>query len=126
MPFSDRRHQECLEKVDELKLEGNGLFKAGSWTEALVAYRTALGHLPPRKRTLNQSADRDPSAATDNTEAPADEHDEPPQNELEPPSVLESECSKARAILNANIAACLIKLVSSNDLHQTTKALILI
>lgn len=126
MPFSDRRHQECLEKVDELKLEGNGLFKAGSWTEALVAYRTALGHLPPRKRTLNQSADRDPSAATDDAEAPADEHDESPQNEPEPPNVLESECSKARAILNANIAACLIKLVSSNDLHQTTKALILI
>jgi len=92
-----------------------------------VAYKTALGHLPPRKRTLNQSADSDPSVATDDAEAPTDDDDKSPQNvQAEPPSMLESECSKARAILNANIAACLIKLVSSDDLHQATKVLILV
>ncbi|KAL4068232.1 hypothetical protein V8B97DRAFT_873149 [Scleroderma yunnanense] len=111
--------KECLEKADELKLEGNGLFKAGSWTEALVAYRTALGYLPPRKRPLNQSADHDPITATD------DAHDEQLQNvQPEPASALELECSKVRAILNANIAACLMKLEDNQGvIDACTRAL---
>ena len=37
----------------------------------------------------------------------------------EPPSVFESECSKARVILNANIAARLVKLVSTANQQNT-------
>ena len=35
--------------------------------------------------------------------------------------MLESECSKSRATLHANIAACLIKLVNFENLGQTTQ-----
>ncbi|KAI6136796.1 TPR-like protein [Pisolithus sp. B1] len=99
----------CLDKVNDLKLEGNDLFKASKWTEALVAYRTALSHLPPRKRPVNQPADEDPSSS-DNAETP-DEHNKTPEStQPEAPTEDEVEFSKARAVVNANIAACLIKL----------------
>ncbi|KAI6132666.1 TPR-like protein [Pisolithus croceorrhizus] len=99
----------CLDKVNDLKLEGNDLFKASKWTEALVAYRTALSHLPPRKHPVNRPADEDPSSS-DNAETP-DEHNKTPENtQPEAPTEDEVEFSKARAVVNANIAACLIKL----------------
>lgn len=102
--------KQCLDKANGLKLEGNDLFKAGKWTEALVAYRTALSHLPPRKRpaTVNQPNDVDPSSS-DITETP-DEHDKAVESTPEAPTQDEVELSKARAVVNANIAACLIKL----------------
>lgn len=102
--------KQCLDKANGLKLEGNDLFKAGKWTEALVAYRTALSHLPPRKRpaTVNQPNDVDPSSS-DITETP-DEHDKAVGGTPEAPTQDEVELSKARAVVNANIAACLIKL----------------
>ncbi|KAG1715636.1 hypothetical protein ID866_1518 [Astraeus odoratus] len=100
-------HVQCLEKANELKLEGNELFKASKWSEALVAYRTGLGHLPRRKRSLKHPADRELSS-DDGTE---EDHDEAPQHaEQEPPSEVERECAKARAVLHSNIAACLTKL----------------
>ncbi|KAI6158763.1 TPR-like protein [Pisolithus thermaeus] len=100
----------CLDKVNDLKLEGNDLFKASKWTEALVAYRTALSHLPPRKHPVNRPADEDPSSS-DNAETP-DEHNKTPENtQPEAPTEDEVEFSKARAVVNANIAACLIKLM---------------
>lgn len=99
----------CLDEANVLKLEGNDLFKTSKWTEALVAYRTALSHLPPRKRPVNQPVDEDPSFS-DNADTP-DEHNKTPESPLpEAPTEDEVELSKARAVINANIAACLIKL----------------
>ncbi|KAG8219970.1 hypothetical protein J3R82DRAFT_975 [Butyriboletus roseoflavus] len=90
--------KEHLDKANELKREGNGLFKATKWNEALVSYRTALSQLPPAKPELDQadidspgSRQRSPSvepsaaAVTDN------------------PNTVDSECAKARAVLYANI-----------------------
>lgn len=101
--------KQCLDEANSLKLEGNDLFKAGKWTEALVAYRTALSHLPPRRHPVNPPADGDPSSS-DITGAP-DEHDKTPEStQPEAPTEDDVELSKARAVVNANIAACLIKL----------------
>ncbi|KAI6045002.1 TPR-like protein [Pisolithus marmoratus] len=104
-----RGRSQCLDEANSLKLEGNDLFKAGKWTEALVAYRTALSHLPPRRHPVNPPADGDPSSS-DITGAP-DEHDKTPEStQPEAPTEDDVELSKARAVVNANIAACLIKL----------------
>lgn len=106
-----------LEKASGLKQEGNELFKKGEWTEALVAYRTALGHVPPKTPPLDEPVNGDPSA-DDNTrtgsrrdEIPDDAPPSPSPPPPKPPiSESEAECAKARAVLHANIAACLVKL----------------
>ncbi|CAL1695387.1 unnamed protein product [Somion occarium] len=78
--------QRCLQQADELKAEGNDHFRAKSWDEALAQYRSALGHLPKRKGKQRET------------------------DEVEEPEPLASECAKARAVLNANIGACYVKL----------------
>ncbi|KIJ68237.1 hypothetical protein HYDPIDRAFT_106388, partial [Hydnomerulius pinastri MD-312] len=105
--------RECLDKANELKLEGNDLFKASRWNEALVSYRTALAQLPPRKRTAERHTDHGPSSEPTD----ADSGHEQPSGEStnrsaspEAPDELDEECSKARAVLYANIGACLLKL----------------
>lgn len=117
-------HQQQLEKASGLKQEGNELFKKGEWTEALVAYRTALGHVPPKTPPLDEPVNGDPSA-DDNTrtgsrrdEIPDDAPPSPSPPPPKPPiSESEAECAKARAVLHANIAACLVKLVSSHSIR---------
>ena len=99
-----------------MKQEGNDHFRAKRWDEALVAYRSALGHLPSRPRSNDLGNDesdgphRDDVPDGESTELEP-EPEVPPPQQL-PPSELEVECAKARAVLNANIAACHMKLVS--------------
>lgn len=61
---------------------------------------------------MEQDIDSGPDQqATDGTDA----GDEPPDPDLEPTPLSETEqdCAKARSILNGNIGACHVKLVSS-------------
>ncbi|KAF8446129.1 TPR-like protein [Boletus edulis BED1] len=96
--------REQLDKANELKLEGNELFKARKWNEALVSYRTALSHLPPRNRSdkpdLDQ-ADVDSQGLTEDPNMAA---------VSDIPDALDAECEKARSVLYANIGACLSKM----------------
>ncbi|KIL70642.1 hypothetical protein M378DRAFT_56382, partial [Amanita muscaria Koide BX008] len=94
--------QACLRYAEELKSDGNDHFRAGSWNEALGVYRSGLGRLPPRKEKKTQDTDNETVA----------EGSDPIQDEDEEETALDKECSSARAVLNANIAACYVKLVS--------------
>lgn len=103
-----------MTEADELKLEGNESFRASRWSEALVSYRTALSRLPMRKKQSVspdslQDDGSDEGARSSSSEVPA-------QEEVNTPTELEAECCKARAVLNANIGACLVKLVCESML----------
>lgn len=91
---------DTLDRANELKLQGNDLFKASKWTEALVSYKTALGHLPPRTQSATDIDSPEPTGDPTVAAAP------------DVPDALDAQCAKARAVLYANIGACLSKLVS--------------
>ncbi|KAJ7130079.1 TPR-like protein [Mycena crocata] len=99
---------ESLRIAEELKIEGNDHFRAGKWDEALVAYRTGLGRLPPRKQEPSPAIieDEDDISAHDEPEAST----APKEDEDVSMTAEETECAKARAVLNANIGACFVKL----------------
>ncbi|KAJ7102207.1 TPR-like protein [Mycena belliarum] len=107
---------ESLRIADEFKSEGNDHFRARRWNEALVAYRAGLGRLPkkakPEVRPPTEDEDDIPSTeeSTDTAAAKVD------QVALTPEEV---ECAKARAVLNANIGACYVKL---DDHKQAVEA----
>jgi len=97
-----------LDEASQLKLEGNESFKAAKWNEALVSYRTALSHLPPQKRSTEPDRDHD---VHDDPPGPSQQPSDPsPATVTDIPNQLHPECAKARAVLYANIAACLSKL----------------
>jgi hypothetical protein len=109
-----------LQEAAEIKEEGNDSFRGQQWNDALVAYRRALARLPKRP-VADSSASRkgkaresdDPLDTSEGdvvNEQLKDAPDEMPH--AEPPEQ-QTQCSKARAILNANIAACYVKLVST-------------
>ncbi|KAG1755086.1 TPR-like protein [Suillus paluster] len=104
--------KKCITEADELKQEGNESFRASAWSEALVSYRTALSRLPTRKKqppspdSLQDDASNG-GAQSSSSKVPTREEGPEPANT---PSELEAECAKARAVLNANIGACLVKL----------------
>ncbi|KAJ7706475.1 hypothetical protein B0H17DRAFT_919415 [Mycena rosella] len=108
--------QECLRIADEFKSEGNLHFRAQRWDEALVAYRAGLGRLPKKAKPASQPLVDDdddgapPTPEADNTAAKDDEV---------VMTAEETECAKARAILNANIGACFVKL---DDHKQAVEA----
>lgn len=113
--------RERLDKANELKLEGNESFKATKWNEALVSYRTALGHLPPRHPPAEPGSDQ----ADLDSPGPTTEPDVASMSDGV--DVLDAECAKVRAVLHANIAACLLKLVSrarlsASQAHPSNRA----
>ena len=89
-------------------------------------YKSALGHLPQRmesrrptqcesgNRDLDHSEDKPDGVPyqgdRDDTGAGNLEIEHPPDPILPPELCME--CAKARSVLNANIAACFVKLVS--------------
>ncbi|TNY18824.1 hypothetical protein DMC30DRAFT_418483 [Rhodotorula diobovata] len=100
--------RDLLEHAQELKQRGNAEFGQGRWEFALETYREGLRELPVRRRTASVKGKEKalPSqVGTDGEDgasyAKAGEVDE--EAELE-------ELSELRAILSANIAACLLKL----------------
>lgn len=110
--------KKALEEAEELKREGNDYFRASEWTEALVAYRTALGRLPKRQNPQpSPGGSNKPVNDPDEDTSPPDEGSSDqqsaqpaqlPEAELTP---LQFEYAKARSVLNANVAACHMKLV---------------
>ncbi|KAJ7786019.1 TPR-like protein [Mycena metata] len=105
---------ESLRIADEFKNEGNDHFRARRWDEALVAYRAGLGRVPKRREPqLQPNADVDDDSLVDeDRETPKDQTPIPLTPE-------ETECAKARAVLNANIGACFVKL---DDHKQAVEA----
>ena len=121
--WTETRIKESLTKAEELKNEGNGAFKSGEWSEALVSYRTALSHLPPRKDKKKERKRQEPDSDDEqpSSSPPAQSNEESVD---EPDGPLELECSKARSVLNANIGACYLKLGNNkNAVDACTKAL---
>ncbi|EMD42203.1 hypothetical protein CERSUDRAFT_42893, partial [Gelatoporia subvermispora B] len=109
--------QRCLSDAERLKSEGNEHFRLKQWEEALSKYKSALGHLPKRKEkqpTPEASKGKGRNADPDDEQDPVPV--EPAVNRVrfesvgEPFSETEDKCAKARAILNANIGACYVKI----------------
>ncbi|KAG2146549.1 TPR-like protein [Suillus bovinus] len=106
-----------ITEADELKQEGNESFRASRWNEALVSYRTALSRLPRRKpqpppdSSQDDTSDHGGAPSASSSKAPTQEEGPEPANIS---SELEAEGAKARAVLNANIGACLVKLSDHN------------
>ncbi|KAJ7293298.1 hypothetical protein C8J57DRAFT_1041987 [Mycena rebaudengoi] len=116
--------QERLHVAEEFKSEGNDHFRARRWEEALVAYRAGLEQLPLRRLPKTQPTPEDDDAPpiedteSENQTTKADETDaKEEQNPMTPEE--ETECAKARAVLNANIGACYVKL---DDHKQAAEA----
>ncbi|KAA1468642.1 TPR-like protein [Dentipellis sp. KUC8613] len=118
---SEESLRNCLRDAEELKKEGNEYFRAKEWNQALLTYRRALARLPQKpksksaqdkgkgkaKERLEEFRDAKPPGSTE--DQPSDTNIEP-VGPVEPPSAIEVEVSKARAVLNANIGACHVQL----------------
>lgn len=112
-PFPPRprplRTQDLLDRAQALKQRGNTEFGQGRWSFALETYREGLAELPVRRRSVKGKE-----------KALPEEQDVSDQGRAVSASVREGEVDEAaeldelselRAILSANIAACLLKLV---------------
>ena len=97
-----------MQEAERLKQEGNNHFRSKAWEEALAQYKSALGHLPRRKREPLREPVEPPEVAEISTPEALPATPPQPRNE-------ESlEIVKARAILNANVGACYVQLVSGH------------
>ncbi|KAI0830658.1 TPR-like protein [Trametes gibbosa] len=114
--------RKCLTDADELKQEGNEHFRAKRWNEALAAYKVALGRLPRRRESPQaNNGNKGKAREVDGLGNGADDED---VDEQPSPVVameakvthgtitpeVDMQCAKARAVLNANIGACFMKL----------------
>ncbi|KAG6887793.1 hypothetical protein C0995_012697 [Termitomyces sp. Mi166 len=105
---SDNDNLSFIRAADELKDQGNDYFRSSQWNDALVAYQSALGHLPKRRDQAFQSGENDPSKEEPEAvvqDAKPSKGDQTPQIQLEVDGI-----AKRRAVLNANIGACFVKL----------------
>ncbi|KAF5377688.1 hypothetical protein D9615_005234 [Tricholomella constricta] len=106
-----------LRAANILKAQGNDYFRASRWDEALVAYRSGLDQLPKRIQQVDDiSTEGDNSSGELPTEE-AMKKDQPLKEEhlstTDDPSPSQAELdeyAKLRAVLNANIGACYVKL----------------
>ncbi|KAG2044203.1 hypothetical protein BDR03DRAFT_1038533 [Suillus americanus] len=114
-----------MTEADELKQEGNESFRASRWSEALVSYRTALSRLPGRKpQPPSPESSQDDTSDRSGARSASSTREERPEP-VNIPSELEAECAKARAVLNANIGACLVKLSDySGAVESCTQSLL--
>ena len=115
-----KSHQNYLDIANERKQEGNDCFRAGKWNEALTAYRSALNSLPkrptksrPDTSELDETLGEGPSTKRERKDSDDDEGE--PVVDVSSPAVTESEkeSMRLRSVLNANIGACFVKLVSA-------------
>ncbi|KAN0128383.1 TPR-like protein [Lactarius tabidus] len=119
-----------LAEADELKQEGNSLFRLNKWDDALQSYRNGLARLPERRKSVPPATDEK------NHSPPSEDEGTPTHTDVEeslasgtsvhsdPSSPLECECAKARSVLHANIAACYVKLgENENAVKACTEAL---
>ncbi|KAH9175395.1 hypothetical protein EDB89DRAFT_2113222 [Lactarius sanguifluus] len=121
--------QARLAEADEIKQEGNDLFRLNKWDDALQSYRNGLARLPERRKPSV------PPATDEKSHSPSADGEGTPPTDAEESlasgfsfdfdsSPLERECAKARSVFNANIAACYVKLgENENAVKACTEAL---
>ena len=107
--------QDSLQKSNALKADGNDHFRASRWREAIAAYESALLELPKTPPAPPQISppfreNMTPEGDENECNKPAEEMPAIGESSLSPAEA--DECAKARAILNANMGACYVKLVS--------------
>ena len=98
-----------LQEAGVLKTEGNDHFRSNRWNEALLSYETGLSRLPARLQSKESPPEpADTSSGAEKGSANGDQTTQVsfPSSELE-------ECAKVRAVLNSNIGACYVKLVTA-------------
>lgn len=118
--------KEGLAEAEELKQEGNNLFRLNKWDDALQSYRNGLARLPERRKPVPSATDekdRSPPAEGEDTATHTDMEESLASGtsvDSDSSSPLEHECAKARSVLHANIAACNVKLVRAraNDFRK--------
>ncbi|KAF9569754.1 TPR-like protein [Agrocybe pediades] len=103
-----------LDIANERKAQGNELFRAGKWNEALVAYQAALNCVPKRPQPKGKERSPDDNPSIDRTEEAASvtQQEEVAPIDVSSPGVSEDEkkLTNLRAVLSANIGACHVKL----------------
>ncbi|RDB28388.1 Tetratricopeptide repeat protein 1 [Hypsizygus marmoreus] len=108
----------ALRDASVLKDEGNDYFRSSQWGQALVTYQSGLSQLPKRPVKPNHPSDGGDLLRDGATEEEADgdefakEHavDAASDQDISVTQVELEQCAKVRAVLNANIAACHVKL----------------
>ncbi|KAF8912851.1 hypothetical protein CPB84DRAFT_1811859 [Gymnopilus junonius] len=112
------------EIANERKVHGNDCYRSRKWNEALVAYQSALNHLPKRHdkqaesgsssggKDGNDEENEDPNRMGKGKATEGNDQEEETPIEISSPVVSEAEKQTAslRAMLNANIGACYVKL----------------
>jgi hypothetical protein len=118
--------QEMISKAENLKLLANEAFRASNWDSAISLYQKTLQTLPKRFNAiattdvpLPDEQESSPIPISSDIRDQATEaskeiaSEERPASTLSPESIdLDNQCAKSRAVLNSNIAACYVKLVS--------------
>ncbi|KAG6911815.1 hypothetical protein DXG01_000062 [Tephrocybe rancida] len=113
-----------LDAADELKNQGNDYFRSSQWDEALVAYQSALGHLPTRPDNAPPQTD-DPEAVVEGSEDRAAEEQIASATSAQASHAKPDSIAKRRAVLNANIGACYVKLADhQNAVNACSQALL--
>lgn len=101
---------DIFQEAERLKQEGNNHFRSKAWEEALAQYKSALGHLPRRKREPPREA-VEPPEPSDVEVVDVSSSEAIPATLPQPKDDDSPEIVKARAVLNANVAACYVQLV---------------
>ncbi|KAG8993900.1 hypothetical protein FRB90_000570 [Tulasnella sp. 427] len=139
--FTDEEIRDLLKRGDELKSRGNELFRKSDWEGAIGLYTQALKTVPLRPKAPQKRAGRPPGLTEDEENDDGADHQddadnrpakgkekadieepEQPQKELTP---LEKEAATARSVLNANLAACYVKMGKHEEaVRLCTEALV--
>ncbi|GAA5975214.1 hypothetical protein JCM5350_000188 [Sporobolomyces pararoseus] len=118
--WSREELRDTIDTAARLKVKGNAEFGHGQWELALGTYREALGELPPRRTQISQEKGKEreieatekftdleeKEASHSAEESLGSVHDGATSEEDE----AEKEIANLRAVLSANVAACLLKL----------------
>lgn len=105
--------QDIMERSTALKLSGNALFGAGKWDLALETYKDALVELPVRTTVSVKGKEKavEQEMEVGLSELSVDEVEEVQTGQGREQGE-EEEVTELRSVLFANVAACLLKLVS--------------
>ncbi|BGP15429.1 hypothetical protein JCM10213_005070 [Rhodosporidiobolus nylandii] len=103
--------KDILLRAQELKTRGNAEFGQGRWEMALETYKEGLAELPVRTTPHGASV----KGKGKEKELPEGEEEAVAEPEPEPEEKDMAELSELRAILSANVAACLLKLERYKD-----------
>lgn len=121
--WTPRELRDILDRSTALKLRANATFGRGDWNEALVLYREALVELPVRsEKALSRKRVDEEAKIAEGEEKGKGKATKDGQGvgrnagkaELEQEDKDLVELGELRAVLFANVAACLMKLVRSS------------